>query len=69
MYEYLDQSTTQWSILLTDPVKYYPTNNGILCIKSMENLLSGGNKSVRFRREPKNFGSGGHALIGGGTPF
>ena len=27
-----------------------------------------GDKSVRFRREPKNFRSGGHALIGG-VPF
>ena len=43
-----------WSYLQ----KYY-TNNGILCVKRVENLLSGG-------REPKNFGSGGHTSIRGG---
>ena len=42
-----------WSYLQ----KYY-TNNGILCVKRVENLLSGG-------REPNNFGSGGHTSIRG----
>ena len=57
------QSSKIWSYLQ----KYY-TNNGILCVKRVENLLSGGDKSVRWGGKQKI--SRGHVLIrGGGTPW
>ena len=43
------QSSKIWSYLQ----KYY-TNNGILCVKCAETLLSGGDKRVRIGGNPKN---------------
>ena len=57
------QSSKIWSYLQ----KYY-TNNGILCVKRVENLLSGGDKSVRWGGKQKI--SRGHVLIRGeGVPL
>ena len=44
-YEHLDLSTTQWSILLINPLKsdpIYKNIDQILCVKSAEIFLSGG---------------------------